>query len=309
MKRVANLIPKWLRQAGLPQEVIDRVELKLKPFVDLKGLDIEQTLASYKELGVPVVNILGATTFGEMKALMQLSLAMQNQATLQSTVIHEAWHIIKGWLMPKADIDAVGKHFKNEEEEAKAFAKFVLRHRNRLRNLPGPIRQIFMKIKRALQLISNGLRGRGFTRPEDFFAKAMLGQYYRPHYARGRTAVRNGTTISLAGEPKYAPWAFHQIIDAVAKAGEKMPKKVQALKNWVKKVAKPSELEWLDVDGIIDSIEKDGKVNPQDFLVELSRNQIHLGEIHRGSFPDLKANRDFADAERGLQCSYPRVNG
>jgi len=310
-KRVAKLIPKWLRSAGLPKEVIDKINVKLQPFVDLTDLDIEQTLTSYGEMGVPVTNILGATTFNEYKAIMQLSLAMQNQAKLEETVIHEAWHIIKGWLMPKADIDAIGKHYRNEEEEARAFARFVLRYRNRLKGVPSPIRRIFMKIKRALQLIGNGLRGRGFTRPEDFFGTAMVGAYSRPHYVRGRTADFGGTTIALAGEPNPVPWASHQLIYAVRNNYDKMPRKVQSLKNWVRKQAKPSEIEWLDVDAIIDEVQKDGKVQPESLLMGLARNQVHLQEVLKTSPLDATEDpwkgEDIYYDEDGNVAGHPKV--
>ncbi|HBF42352.1 MAG TPA: hypothetical protein DDW42_01740 [Desulfobacteraceae bacterium] len=82
--------------------------------------------------------------------------------------------------MPQKDITALLDHYGDEETAAEAFANYMTK-RSTILKAPSAIRRLLMKIQRVLQIIRNGLRGQGFTRPQDVFGKLSVGAY-PPHF-------------------------------------------------------------------------------------------------------------------------------
>jgi len=193
--RTAPLIINWLKRAGADKEVLDRITVELKPFIDLRGKNITKTLRDWSTEGVDMGRILGATTFSKYHALIQLAMNGQNIAGLERSTYHEWYHVAKRWMLPQSDVNALAKHFKTEESEADSFADYM-KNSKTIDKEPGFIKRLFLKLKRMINIIRNGLKGKGFKRAEDIFGKIRT-RAYRPK-ARGAET----TAIGMKGETR-----------------------------------------------------------------------------------------------------------
>lgn len=161
----------WLKKAGFDKEVMDRLDLFLKPEIHEEGVESP---------------ILGTTLVKRQRAIIELAMAVQDLKTLEKTTYHEAFHLAVTWILPEKDIEALLDHYGDEELAAEAFAEYMAK-RSTILKAPSAIRRLLMKIQRALQIIRNGLRGLGFTRPQDVFGQLSAGAY-APHF-KGATTV------------------------------------------------------------------------------------------------------------------------
>jgi len=193
--RTAPLVVNWLKRAGADKEVLDRITVELKPFIDLRGKNITKTLRDWSTEGVDMGRILGATTFSKYHALIQLAMNGQNIAGLERSTYHEWYHVAKRWMLPQSDVNALAKHFKTEESEADSFADYMKNSKTTDKE-PGFIKRLFLKLKRMINIIRNGLKGMGFKRPEDIFGKIRTGAY-KPK-ARGAET----TAVGMKGETR-----------------------------------------------------------------------------------------------------------
>jgi|GEM_PF-1026565 len=190
--KIARKVREWLKAAGLPAEVIARIDVELKAIIDISGKDVSKTTEQWAEQGISLDTILGATTFRNYRGLLELALSVQSLGELERTTYHEAFHVAARWILPEADYAKLIKYFKTEEKAADAFSSFVAgRKVSPIGGHPGPIRAILLKLRRLLKIIRNGLNGMGFTRPEDIFGKIAV-DAYRPHFGQAE-----GTGVSL----------------------------------------------------------------------------------------------------------------
>lgn len=183
--KVAQYFVMWLKMAGAPKEVLDRISFELKPFIDLRGKNVNKSVDEWLKEGITPRDILGATTIDNNHAIVQLALNMRNLKDIEYTALHEYYHIAKRWLLPQEDVAKIEKLFQSEEGrqgEANSFADFVIK-----RKISPPVKPssalhaAWMKLRRYLEIIGNGLKGKGFARSEDIFGKLFEGQY-KPNF-------------------------------------------------------------------------------------------------------------------------------
>lgn len=195
--KIAPLIPQWLKKAGADEEILKNVTVELKPFIDLRGKKVDKTLQDWAKEGIDAGTILGATTFGHYHALMQLAINGRNLAKLERSTYHEWYHIAKAWMLPQSDIRSLRRHFKTEESEADGFANYM-KSAKTIGDKPSFIKRLFLKLKRMLSIIRNGLKVKGFARPEDIFG-SIRARAYKP--IRG---VKPATVIAVKPETRLA---------------------------------------------------------------------------------------------------------
>ena len=273
IQRTMPLVKQAFKDAGLSDDVIGQIDLDLKPIVDLRGKNVQKSLDEWTKEGKTVGQILGATTFNRYRALMQLSLE-QDVDSMERTAYHESFHVLAQWVLPPKDYVTLLNHYKTEEGAAEAYSDYV---KNRgPQPKAGVIQEILLKLRRILERTANALRGKGFTRPEDIFGKAMVGTYI-PHYGRGRGGA---TTTALSAREK-APVFYSQM----ARTLEKLPNSgtpqsfLEAINGFAKKGAfKEEELKWSGVREWLDNREGK-KITKQQVLDYLAKNSLQIKEV------------------------------
>jgi len=164
----------------LPMEAYRRINVELKPFVSLKGKNLEKTLAEWgvtEDLSPEMV--YGATTFQNLNALVELSYNFDSDQ-IKKTNYHEIYHVARRWLFDDKTNEKMSKAFNHEEEEAIAFSDFAMkRESSKDKKKVSYAEHVFNRLKNILVSIRNALQGKGFTNPEDVFAKLYLGGYSR----------------------------------------------------------------------------------------------------------------------------------
>lgn len=189
-RKIAAQVREWMKQAGANPEVLERIDIDLKPILGPYGANVEKSLAEWEEEGIGEPRpVLGATTVEPMHAVVQLALNSQNLKELERTTYHEWFHVAMRWMLPERDRARILKHYKTEERAAEAFAEFMARRKTQ--GPVGLVSAIWRKLRRMLQIVRNGLLGLGFHRPEDVFGKLRVG-VYRAHFAEreGPTQIR-----------------------------------------------------------------------------------------------------------------------
>jgi len=289
LSEISELVYKTL-ELHLPDSIHDRIKIELRPIIHITGSDISKTM---KEHGIDAVTperIMGATTFQNLTATVQLATTF-DKPMIERATFHEAYHLSSRWLLPEKDYKAVMKHFKgNEEDAAEAFADWAIARKGKdYVGPPSNIQRIFLIFRRYLILLRNALAGKGFTRPEDIFGKIYTKQYYWPQPRRVALS-----RFSTAVDP--APVFYHNLIDAVETATD-MPGKVQSLRNWLQRHSKPEELKWLGVEAWIQENQKEGKINRDAFLQYLHNNAIEIMEITPTTGDMLLEDEPYFDYE------------
>lgn len=173
-----KVVIRAMKDAGLSQDVINRLKLEFKPIIELRGKNLEKTLKEHALEGlVDIGRILEATTvMNNLTATIEFALEGTNITELDETAIHASWHIIKT-MMPQADQALISEHFKTEEGEADGYVKFVKKERGFLKSLPEPVRKALYRLKVLFSKIRRALTEKGFKSAEDIFGKAMMGAY------------------------------------------------------------------------------------------------------------------------------------
>ncbi|MBU2551998.1 MAG: hypothetical protein KKB20_26545, partial [Proteobacteria bacterium] len=197
VKALVEDVRGWLAEA-LDPEVMERVDVELKPVISLAGKNAERSLAEHGD--IPISNILGATTFRRLEALVELAYGLDRK-TLQGTAYHEAFHVVARWLLPAKEYARLVKFYGSEEKAANAFSAYAMRRKaSAMQGGPtGMIRKIMAKLARILRIARNGLAGKGFTRPEDVFGR-ILAKDYRPHW--GEPNAAQVTTTAFTVQPR-----------------------------------------------------------------------------------------------------------
>jgi hypothetical protein len=238
-----------------PTDYYNDFKVKFQPIIDLREFkNVEASIREHGMEGKKMSNILAASTINQMNALVTFS-TEQDLNTMERTAWHETWHLIEPFI-PSDQMEILKKHYKTGEGRADAYRDFI----GGLEGRPiqhGAVRRAFRKIRRFFQLIKNALAGKGFTRPQDVFGRAFVGQF-KP---TGPRATRAGpvSTTALESEQRNAKW-YSQMTDALMK---KLPEKSTAAnyKNMIQGMAdkgafKPEELKY---SGIIEDLEALGK--------------------------------------------------
>lgn len=175
-KAIASLIPGWLKKAGATPDILKRIRWELKPFVDLREADIEKTLREWNQAGVEVKDVGAAVTINRMNALVQISSRIKNMDELETTALHEYYHIVRAWLLPPDVIRKMDTLFKTEEEQAEAFAHYI-----KTMQLPqgeiGTLKKAWATLRRILQEVANWIRGKGFASAEEIFKQIAVGTF------------------------------------------------------------------------------------------------------------------------------------
>lgn len=159
----------------LPVEALKRIQVELKPLIDLKGKNLDKTLMEHGG-EINVSKILGATTIKNMTATVELAYNHDND-TIEKTSYHEIYHISKRWLLDRETGEQMAKAFgNNEETEAEAFADYAM-DRKGYKPPNSTIQKMFLKLSRILKRLRNVFQGKGFGDVEAVFGKLYSGAY------------------------------------------------------------------------------------------------------------------------------------
>lgn len=293
---VARYVYQFMRMAGAPKEVLDRIKIEAGPFIDLRGKDYEASINEWIASGLKSNEMFAATTIYDAHALVQVATSLTSLQELETTAYHEWYHIAKRWLMSKADAKAIENFFPGEEGragEAESFARFA--RTRRIEGVKGDVsalHRIWMKLRRYLQIIANGLKGKGWTRPEDIFGKLYVGAYGRPHFA-----AAEGAAVTRF-EPGYAAPFYSQLESVLEK---KLPNTGTAeqylnlLRTWEQKGEfKGEEIKWSGLHEWLGELvnkrwhwdtktgkQVDDKIPKQEVLDFVRANQVEIREVTR----------------------------
>jgi len=177
LSEISELVYKTL-ELHLPDSISDRIKIELRPIIHLTGDDISKTMKEHGMDAVTPERIMGATTFQNLTATVQLATSF-DKPLIERATFHEAYHLSSRWLLPEKDYKAIMKHFEgNEEAAAEAFSDWAIARKGKdYVGPPSNIQRIFLIFRRYLILLRNALAGKGFTRPEDIFGKIYTKQY------------------------------------------------------------------------------------------------------------------------------------
>ena len=205
----------WLKDV-LPKSALRRLAVELAPEVSLEGRNVSESLKHWAQIKKDRGSIMGAATTNSLSAFIELSYNFDSD-TIQENTYHEAFHVATKWLLSENDHKAVMKHFGgNEEAAANAFMEFAVKRKKMSElTLPGKIQMIYYRLRSLLQKIRNALTGKGFTRPEDVFARLWGKEYgmLAEGVRKERVEVRK-EELSLAGiKAATAPIATQEFKD------------------------------------------------------------------------------------------------
>lgn len=272
-------LPSWMKEAGADPELLKKLDVHLKPIVEIPEIGAETSLNAHSQLGQIADKVLGSTTFSPdgLFAMMQLSLD-QGTNSLKRTTIHETYHALKAWTLPRVESEQLSKYFSyNTEAEAISFADYIM-GLEKARGNPNFIQRSWAKIKALLDRIYNGLRGMGFTsEPDVRLVWDNLRQgVYNTRQIADLSQVGLGTT-AFSGE---VPWAQSHLSNVVS-SDPQLPKKADSVINYLKrKGVKDVELKWMGVeDWLSENRDKDGKIDRQEFSDWVNGNKVRVEEV------------------------------
>jgi len=207
-QRDVNLIemvyfPRWLEKSTF-KDLASELRLKVKPYISLAEFDpkqVEGALTRWEKEGVTAGKILGTHRVEGMETSIVLALPGRNLKQLEHTTLHELYERFRNEMISAKDRTRLDKdpYFKTIESEADAFAEYMVNTKS-IKDAPNFIKRIFLKLKRLLTIIRNGLNARGFYRPEDIWGKMRAGAGVPRK--KGRAAA--GIAFELTPELKLA---------------------------------------------------------------------------------------------------------
>jgi hypothetical protein len=175
-----------------PTDYYNDFKVKFQPIIDLRQFkNVETSIREHGLEGKQMSAILAASTINQMNALVTFS-TEQDLNTMETTAWHETWHLIEPFI-PSDQLDILKKHYETGEGRADAYRDFI----GGLEGRPlqhGAVRRVFRQLKRFFDLIKNALAGKGFTRPQDVFGRAFVGEF-KP---TGPRATRAGPVSTTA---------------------------------------------------------------------------------------------------------------
>lgn len=288
-------IPKWFEEAGADPELMSRIDVELKSIIEVPKEGAEESIEQHAKLGRTIDRILGSTTFDPtgMFATIKLSLD-QGTASLKRASIHEIYHPMKDWMVPRAESERMSKFFSyNEEAEANDFADFIIRRGEEgQKKRPDWLTKIYRAIRNLLERIYHFLsfpkvkdpitgeysrKSRGFTARADIDA---IWEGLKQGVWKTRPITSSArTTVSFTGEENPVQWSYSQL--AKVAADPAMPTKAQSIPNWLEKQGvKPAEMKWYGVDQwIAENQTPQGKIDRQAFSDWVNANKVEIHEI------------------------------
>jgi len=281
LRKIARTVRDIFNQS-LPEELLERTSIELKPILDLKGKNLRETIKQHGGQ-VDLSQVLGAATVNDLNAFVELSYNHDNP-TIEKTAYHEMYHIARRWLLTDSDMAAMESTFKNEETEAESFATYAMDRKA----LPKEtiIRRAFRRIKRVLRQIRRALQGKGFKTWEDVFDKLYEGGY------KGVQSMNMRPAQAGVQFRSYAPPLYSQLLETINTKLDEMPAKAQSLVKWLERQnVKPEEIKWMGVEQWISENQKDGRIDKEAFRDFLEGNRIELVEDVRG-----EPSEDYIDA-------------
>ena len=205
-KRLLTQFYQWLKEAGASKEVLANVKVQLAPIIDLKGKNAADSIKAWEKEGTNIRTILGATTFDNLGALIEVATNRAGTDSYRRTAFHEYLHIAAAWVLPTTEYEALSKHFGTEEKMADAFADFMEKKYTAIKKYPSAIRKLMIKLSRMFNSLRNWMNRKGFTTPEDIFKQLALGAY-RPHFAGGAgTAISLEAMTKLKSDKNFKKW-------------------------------------------------------------------------------------------------------
>ena len=170
--------PQWLEKSSF-KDLANEIRVKVKPYIDLTEFHPRQVagaLARWEKEGVTAGKILGAATVEGMETKITLALNGRNLKQLEHTTYHELYERFRNEMVSAKDRTRLDKDpfFKTIESEADAFAEYNV-NAAAIKAGPNFIKRVFLKLKRLLTIIRNGLNARGFYRPEDIWGTMRVG--------------------------------------------------------------------------------------------------------------------------------------
>jgi len=228
-KTLVGNIKSWMREAGMSDALLAHVDLEFKQYISLSGKDFSK---SYTEHGGQLDRILGATTpyLRNIEAQIRYLVELSYEATaseIRRATWEEAGHVILDLGMTAKQKASLLKHFNGNEESAMdAFVTFMEKP-NKFTQHPNWIRKMFLKIRAFLQRMGKALRGKGFSRPEDYFAKMFTGYYSKPMTVAAKQRLLN----YVSEQNKPAPISDADIMSGSLVSG---PERQYAKSAWAK---------------------------------------------------------------------------
>lgn len=183
LQQFARAMRDALERANAPKEVLDALDVQVKPWINIDWNLAKKSLEQHKKEGksltaVALEGATGATTFlSNGQAVMELSLNHLQLKDMAKTAYHELYHIYReSGYISEGDLKVLANHFKTEEGEADFFAD-IARDERLHPDLPGPVRRILLRMKKFIQRVASWLKKEGFTRPEDVVGKLLAGKF------------------------------------------------------------------------------------------------------------------------------------
>ena len=104
------------------------------------------------------------------RAKMLITIALNQKFDAENTAYHEAYHLAR-MLMTPEERAVLENYYKNEEEEAVAFADYIQKGKSP----DNFVAMVWAKIKRMFRAMGAALRGAGYKRVEDVFDDVAMG--------------------------------------------------------------------------------------------------------------------------------------
>lgn len=303
ISRLAETVEQAFKDAGLPQEVRDRLKVEFKNVIDLRGKNADRSVDEWAKTGKPMSAILGATTFKGLEAIVELSLE-QDTRSMQKTAYHEAFHMASRWILTDRQFDVLIDAFGVEERAAEAYAAYV--ERSLQPEQGGFVTKIFDRIKNVLEKIANALRGRGYTSAREIFASLKNGEL-----AAHANVEMSETVTALQAERKAQAWysKMERVLEKKLPARMSPEQAKQLVQSWAKGGDfKLEEAEWAMLPEWIDA--QTGEITKEQVLSYLKENNVKLVDLTKGGDFPIAADHDTLKIEPGPEREgLPSVRG
>lgn len=285
IQAMADAAVEAMREANVPSEIMNRLEIALKPSIKLKDYINKDTakknLQEHLKNGTLAEEAAGMVDFlTNGKALVDFSLKLKSPEALKDVAWHEVDHLFRKWLYPDEVNARLDELFDgNREKEADGLRDFMQDPNNRA-NLKRPnwLRQLWTSLRNFLTRLGDKLRGAGNLSADDIFKRAVRG-VYKPRVMDIADAYSEASTT---GSP--APVWHSKLVRAVEDglpntgSGKQI---ISTLNSWAKKGRiSAEELEWSDLPNWLSN--QEGKVTKQELLDYLDANHVKVIDVIKG---------------------------
>lgn len=290
-----------LREMGIAESVLDRINFKYSKFIDLSKLPgkkqaIENHIRSAEGIKVESYHdVLAATIFlGDQQAIMRFALGLLTPGSLPASAYHEGWHIIEelGLIDPEL-LERFKALMPEVEDRANAAMAYMKNNKSATAmKQPNWLRQVFEAIKRILLNIAERIRGTKRIESYDEIISTTIRKLQRDT-ARARFPVMTEKTLLQAQgdiDSRYYhnPWYYSKAVRIVTKSDiNTIPKKAASVINWLaKKQVKPEEIKWLNLESWLkDNKDAAGNIDREALIKYIVANQMTLEEVIYDTHP------------------------